>query len=128
MTDIYKVLESLNDEQKQDLLDALINSTKKKTQSVPSKTNVVNENFKMIQDDNLSKGRSPVRFKKNSWQDNGEYKDDEDLKTPRYNPTPRNREKSKKVEVECHVCGKTFYEDPRYIYGEYLRCSKCGRR
>lgn len=74
------------------------------------------------------KGKETVKFKKNSWQDTGEDRENDDLKTPRYEPTPRSREKSKKVEVECHICGKTFFEDPRYIYGEFLRCSKCGRR
>lgn len=72
--------------------------------------------------------KEQVKFRKNTWQDNGEDRYNDDLKTPKFEPTPRNREKSKKIEVECHVCGKTFFEDPRYIYGEYLRCSKCGRR
>jgi hypothetical protein len=128
MTDISKVLESLTEEQRQELLKALINSTPNKSEKPTSKTTVVNEDFRVVKDASLNSGRNPVKFKNNTWQDSGEYKDDDDLKTPKYNPTPRNRERSKKIEVECHVCGKTFLEDPRYVYGEYLRCSKCGRR
>jgi len=84
------------------------------------------ENFTTIKQER--RGREPVKAKKNTWEDHGEFRDDENLRMPKVDPSPRSREKSKKVEVECHVCGKTFFEDPRYIYGEYMRCSRCGRK
>lgn len=134
---ILKALEALTPEQKLQLIAALqpkeevAKAVKKpaprKKKEVAVKSEKKDETFTTIKQD-LNGGKVPVKFKKNSWKDNGEFRDDEDLKTPKYEPAPRNRERSKKVEVECHVCGKTFFEDPRYIYGEFLRCSKCCRR
>lgn len=145
MTDINKMFETfinnLTEEQKSTLIQTMTVLSQPKTQETekmsevlenviepPKKVVSSSNDFTMIKDNNVSKGKTQVKFKKNSWQDTGEFRDEEDLKTPKYSPTPRNREKAKKIEVECHVCGKTFFEDPKYVYGEYLRCSKCGRR
>ena len=48
-----------------------------------------------------------------------------DWETPNFERTPRRRPPHKKTEVECHVCGKTFKEDPKYVHGEYYRCNRC---
>lgn len=145
MTDIQKMLEALvnnlTEEQKNSFIASMSTLSQPKTKETekmlevlenvlePPKRAVSSSNdFTMIKDNNVSKGKTQVKFKKNSWQDTGEFRDEEDSKTPKYSPTPRNRERAKKIEVECHVCGKTFFEDPKYVYGEYLRCSKCGRR
>lgn len=123
-------INGLSPEQIDKLKEALNANSSKPTPKIeikqlPNKT-YVNENFTTIKQ--TGRGKEPVKAKKNTWTDNGEFRDDENLKMPKFDPSPRSREKSKKVEVECHVCGKTFFEDPRYIYGEFLRCSRCGRK
>jgi hypothetical protein len=126
-------INSLNDEQKQAMMTAfgvdknLLNPQPqevKQKESPPQR--VVGEDFKVIRDDNFSKGKIPVKAKKNEWHD--DYQEHRDVHTPKTDRTPRNREKSKKVETECYVCGKTFYVDPRYVYGEYQRCNRCTGR
>lgn len=72
-----------------------------------------------------NKRREPVKARKNEWVDNGELRD---IETPNFEKTPRNRGSHKKVDVECSVCGRTFKSDPKYIYGEYHRCSRCTGR
>lgn len=123
-------INGLSPEQIDKLKEALNANSSKPTQKteikqLPNKP-YVNENFTTIKQ--IGRGKEPVKAKKNTWTDNGEFRDDENLKMPKFDPSPRSREKAKKVEVECHVCGKTFFEDPRYIYGEFLRCSRCGRK
>jgi formylmethanofuran dehydrogenase subunit E len=127
----------LNDEQKQALLKALVGdsptiasvpkevkkeSTKKIQSSTPPAS--VNEDFTVFkQDSNFNTRRKEaVRARKNEWKDTGESRD---IETPQFERTPRRREPYKKVEVECHVCGKLFKEDPKTIHGEYYRCNRC---
>lgn len=126
----------LNDEQKQALLKALVGDSPT-VASVPQEvkqesikhiqsstpTASVKEDFTMHrQDDNNVRRKEPVRARKNEWQDTGEFRD---IETPQFDRTPRRRPPHKKVEVECHVCGKTFKEDPKYVHGEYYRCNRC---
>jgi hypothetical protein len=130
----------LNDEQKQALLKALIGdsptvssvpeevkkeSIKKIQPSTPPVS--VNEDFTMFKQDSNSNTRrkEAVRARKNEWVDTGEF---HDIETPKGERTPRKRPPHKKAEVECHVCGKTFKEDSRYIHGEYYRCNRCTGR
>jgi len=88
----------------------------------------VGENFKVTRT-MKERGDRKVRGKKNRWVDTGSnHGDDRDLETPDYKPTPRNRQKPNKMEVECHICGKTFHADPKFVYGEYHRCHKCTGR
>lgn len=125
-------IKSLSDEQKQMLLSSLQTQNvedkpkpKMEAKATPSKKQegiTVTENFFVKRENEESRGRSPVRARKNQWQDEGEFRD---VETPKGDRTPRNREKSKKVEVECHVCGRTFQVDPRYVYGDYQRCNRC---
>lgn len=122
----------LTPEQIQKLKEAL-NSAENKTIEIiyekPEKENSKSNSVEVFTTIKASgRGKEPVKAKKNTWTDNGEFRDDENLKMPKFDPSPRSREKAKKVEVECHVCGKTFFEDPRYIYGEFMRCSRCGRK
>lgn len=128
---------TLSDEQKQALMQSLMQPAQEEQKpkrkprtktSKPAEKTKTKEDF--ITTSIKTKGaKEPVKFKRNEWYDTGENeKPEEELRTPKYTPKARDREKSKKVEVECHVCGKTFYEDPRYIYGEFLRCSRCASR
>lgn len=79
---------------------------------------------------NLTNRKTEVRAKQNKWRDNGEARD------PNFNPedferigrTPRTRQAPKKMELECHVCGKTFSVDKNLVYGEYVRCNRCTGR
>lgn len=128
----------LNDNQKKALLKALLDNsptldvvpkevqkeTKKIIQSSLPPTASVKEDFTMHrQDDNSNiRRKEAVRARRNDWQDNGEFRD---IETPQFERTPRKRQPHKKVEVECHVCGKMFKEDPRYVHGDYYRCNRC---
>ena len=67
-------------------------------------------------------GRTKVKAGKNEWVDSGEFKD---VETPDGERTPRLRKKPKKTTVECHICGKEFKADPRYLSGVYHRCNRC---
>jgi len=131
MSNFDDFLDTLSDEQKQMLWESLQAkrveerpTPKVEAKTLPSKRQsvIVNENFFVTRQGEESRGKSPVRARKNQWQDEGEFRD---VETPKGDRTPRNREKSKKVEVECHVCGRAFQVDPRYIYGDYQRCNRC---
>lgn len=129
----------LNDDQKQALLKALMGdspavanvpvevkqeSIKKIQSSTPTAS--VTEDFKMFRQDGSSSSnqrrKEPVKARKNEWKDTGEFKE---VETPQFERTPRRRPPHKRVEVECHVCGKTFKEDPKFVHGEYYRCNRC---
>jgi formylmethanofuran dehydrogenase subunit E len=127
----------LNDEQKQALLKALVGNSptvasvpeevkKESIEKIQSSTlpASVNEDFTMFKQDSNSNTRrkEAVRARKNEWKDTGEFKD---VETPQFERTPRRRQPHKKVEVECHVCGKSFKEDPKFVHGEYYRCNRC---
>jgi|MDSZ01.3.fsa_nt_gb DNA-directed RNA polymerase subunit RPC12/RpoP len=139
--DIVKtLLESLSDEQKAQLVQGLLGSvqkdepvSKKNEEVVPSESEETvsseskedQNDFTMHKNNSKPKGRrEPVKFKKNAWQDDGlEFSD---MDTPKIKRTPRNRKKSQKVSVECHVCGKEFQVNANLVYGEYHRCNRCG--
>lgn len=135
MSNFDAFLSSLSEEQKQKLVEALVNNSspkatedkpaQKKQSSSPSAT--VDENFIVKKADNTSNNRrkEPVRGRENRWKDEGEFRD---IETPNFERTPRRREPSKKVDLECHICGKTFKQDSRYVYGEFPRCNKCTGR
>lgn len=126
-----ELVNSLNNEQKQALMSAL-SGAEQKTIQQQKKTNVTNisENFIVNRELRERNGRSPVRAKKNLWQDNGENRDI-DFDPERYEKmgkTARNRKKPQKVEVECSVCGRAFMIDEQHVFGEYHRCNRCVRR
>jgi hypothetical protein len=129
MSDFEAFLSSLTDEQKQKLLDALSSDSKKQasnTAKPSTKSVVVDDNFMVKKtDDNNNRRKEPVRARRNDWVDEGEFRD---IETPKVERTPRNRQQSKKVDVDCSVCGRSFKEDPKFIYGEYHRCSRCTGR
>ncbi|NDG28585.1 hypothetical protein EB118_00580 [bacterium] len=123
---------TLNDDQKRALLKAL-NENSPTIQSVPKEVNeqtkkAINQNFITESKPNIQnhKRREPVKARKNEWEDTGELRD---ITTPEYERTPRRRPQQNKTEVECHVCGKSFKLDQRFVYGEYHRCNRCiGRK
>jgi DNA-directed RNA polymerase subunit RPC12/RpoP len=126
------LLKNLTDEQKQALLEQLMASLSEPKQEEvaveePEETTDDKNDFTMHKSNSKPKGRrEPVKFKKNAWQDDGlEFSD---METPKVKRTPRNRKKSQKVSVECHVCGKEFQVNSNLVYGEYHRCNRCGGR
>ena len=130
--DIVKsLLESLTPEQKQDLIDKILNSNVKGSEPEPQQEDVsVTEDFKVVNNSKLeSKRKQPVKYKKNTWSDTGEFRDDEvDYAKFEKTKTPRRRGKPQKKEVECHVCGKPFSMNANLIHGEYIRCNRCTGR
>lgn len=125
----------LSDEQKQALLKALTSNSPTvnavpeevreesiKTIQSSTPTASVKEDFIMNKQISSVRRKEPVRGRKNNWEDTGE---DRHIETPYFERSPRKREPYKKVEVECHICGKTFKEDPKCLGGEYYRCNRC---
>ena len=125
---IDKLLSSMTEEQKKELMNALeeqseIESTKNKE---PDPKNV-GENFMVKNREQDNRGRTQVKAGKNTWQDTGEFKDEEYDEDGRQK-TPRRRSAPDKVEMSCHVCGRDFKIDPKMVYGEFVRCNRCTGR
>tara|TARA_Y100001938_G_C8094316_1_gene437114 strand:+ start:3653 stop:4087 length:435 start_codon:yes stop_codon:yes gene_type:complete len=139
---VQKLLESLTPEQKDQLVQGLLNSNVKgdvpqldeksfEEKQTPKSRSNVNEDFTVERGkDVLEKRKTAVRAKRNQWTDNGEDRDmDFDpQKFERMGRTSRNRGKAKKKTLECHVCGKTFSINANLVHGEYIRCNKCTGR
>lgn len=119
-------VDTLNDEQKKALLEALSKNDKIDTSNVDTevaKPVTTNEDFVMNKNQNISgKRKEPVKAKQNQWVDTGEFKD---ITTPEIARTPRNRQSPKKVKTKCYVCGKGFEADSRFVFGEFHRCDRC---
>ena len=138
--DIVKtLLESLTQEQKDELVQSLLNSNvksddpqttrhDKEEKKKETPTTRVKEDFTVV-NNNLEQRKSVVKARKNNWVDEGEFRDDEvDYEKFEKMKTPRRRGKPKKKQVECHVCGKTFAINESLIYGEFVRCNRCTGR
>lgn len=143
---------SLSDEQKQKLMEGLMEASERppvkvKTRDLPSRKSKledqeqeetvsskprsnVTEDFRVVQNEQLEKRKSPVRARKNQWVDEGEDRDPEfdPDKFERMGKTARNRSKTKKRTLECHICGRSFSVNPAYVYGENVRCNRCTGR
>jgi DNA-directed RNA polymerase subunit RPC12/RpoP len=135
--DIVKaLLNSLTPEQKNDLVQSLLNSNVKSDEVTPQDKEVsqesnVKEDFTVTRsEDFLEKRKTVVRARKNQWIDDGEDRDPDfdPAKFERMGRTSRNRGKAKKKTIECHVCGKTFSINASLVHGEYIRCNKCTGR
>ena len=132
-------LKSLSPEQKQKMIQMLMDDTLEESEltvssssdddsdnhSDPPENKVaarVNDDFTVSRKEQQN-GRQAVRARKNRWVDDGiEHMD---IETPNVKRTARNRSKPGKKRVECHVCGKTFSINPALAFGEYHRCNKC---
>ena len=133
--DIAKFIESLNVEQKEafekvfktigNSMGVEIKQEEVEVEEPNQTTENDKDDFTMHKNNAKPKGRREVvKFKKNTWQDDGtEFTD---METPKVKRTPRNRKKANIVDVECHVCGKTFKMNSNLVYGEYQRCNRCG--
>ena len=126
--------EILTPEQKEEFLNLMSNSKVEDdkpndTDATSQNRTTVGEDFIVSNNDKLEKRKEVVRARKNSWVDNGEFRD-EDVDYEKFEKmkTPRRRGSPKKKEVECHVCGKTFTVNESIAFGEYLRCNRCTGR
>lgn len=121
--DIDKIIRGLSKEEKDKLVKALTDSGDVDQKDDDDSEVYVDDTFTVKNRTTpKSQGRSQVRGGKNKWVDEGENKN---IETPDFEKTPRRRSAANKVKVECHVCGKSFKSDPRYLYGEFHRCNKC---
>jgi len=127
-------VDTLNEEQRKALLEALSGKDSVSSQIVPEKVNRPTKkhlksdfiaNTKAESQISNNKRREPVRGRENRWEDTGEFRD---VETPEVERTPRRRSPPRKIDVECVSCGKSFKVDSRFVYGEYYRCNKCGSK
>ena len=134
---VKALLESLTPEQKSNLIDQLLSSNAKSDAperqedvAPPEPQSNITEDFKVIKQNDLDQRKTPVRGRKNQWVDTGEDRDPDfdPEKFERMGKTARNRGRAKKVQVECHVCGKNFHINENLIYGEFTRCNRCTGR
>jgi hypothetical protein len=144
---VKALLNTMTAEQKSELLNKLMDSLtppsqdqqaepiqqtepkQEETVSSQLRSNVT-EDFRVVQNSDLDKRKTPVRAKKNQWVDNGEDRDPEfnPEKFERMGKAARNRDKIKKRTIECHVCGRSFQVNPSLVHGEYVRCNRCTGR
>ena len=136
--DIVKaLLDSLTQDQKEDLIKGIMNSNVKESESSEVKNkeetlssdhhSQVNEDFTVIRNENFNQRSTPVSARKNKWVDTGEDRDPDfdPKKFERIGKTARTRGQAKKVHVDCHVCGRGFQISESLIYGEFTRCNRC---
>ena len=106
------LLKNLTAEQKQALLDQLMSSLSESTSEEPEETeqnvpaNNINEDFRVTKSKTqLERGRTPVRARKNRWEDTGEFQlEGEEEWSNNRKRASRSRPKAKKVELE--LCTK----------------------
>lgn len=133
---VKKLLESLTPEQKNELVQGLLNSNVKSDEVPPqgeeaSQESEVKEDFTVSRSqDFLEKRKSAVKARNNQWVDEGEDRDPDfdPIKFEKMGRASRGRGKAKKKTIECHVCGKTFSINASLVHGEYIRCNKCTGR
>lgn len=126
-------VKTLSEEQKKALMEALSDKDNLILSHLPDESKeqtiqAIKDSNNFIVDPNKTSNnrrKEPVKARKNEWVDTGEFRD---IETPYGERTPRNRKPSKKMDVECSVCGRSFKTDPKYVYGEYHRCSRCTGR
>ena len=151
---VKALLNTMTAEQKSELLNKLMDSLTSSNEDQPTKRSDlptkksrledqeqeetvsskpqsnVTEDFRVVQNEQLDKRKTPVRARKNEWVDTGEDRDPDfnPEKYERMGKTARNRGKVKKRTIECHVCGRSFQVNPSLVHGEYVRCNRCTGR
>lgn len=139
MKEFEDFIESLTDKQRQQLSKVLnskdqkastdndtdkppITSTTKKVSPEIDTEQSFRVDNKAIVSTQTTRRKEAVKAKKNEWSDTGEFKN---IHTPDVDRSPRRKEPPKKIDLECHVCGRVYKEDPRFVYGEFYRCNRC---
>lgn len=67
--------------------------------------------------------REPIEVGENQFIDDGV--EAMDVTTPDTPRTPRRRPAATTVDVDCHVCKKSFSVNPALVHGEFYRCDNC---
>ena len=135
---VKALLESLSEEQKEKLIKEVLNNSVTKGEAPPTNEDEtsqesvtkVNQDFTVIRNNELSRGKTPVKARRNKWVDEGEDRDPDfdPERFERMGKSARNRGQTKKRHVECHICGRGFHMNESLIYGEYIRCNRCTGR
>jgi len=132
--DILKALfESLSPEEKQEILSQLLD--KNPLEDIPAhpkavidkpktRGSAVNEDFSVTPPGDQRGHRTPVKAKSNQWTDEGENRD-ENFDPTKYEKVARSRPAPDVVEVECHVCKKSFIAHGSTLFGSFPRCGRC---
>ena len=129
-------VDTLNEEQKKALLDALTSKeVDTNVQPEPKEEDFIRKNTVGIEEFTMNtakssalkanKRREPVKARENLWKDSGEHKN---IKTPKTKRTPRTRPSPVKKDVVCSVCGKKEKINSNFVYGEFYRCNECIKR
>jgi len=140
---VAQLLATLTAEQKQDLLDKIMNKMSEDPQSPTVKEDAPKPAYKRnppseeAKDPNLfvMKGeppktkRQPVTDGKrfNTFQDNGKEHKDNANTTPTVELTERRRPSFKKVEQTCSRCSKSVEVHPQHVR-DFFVCDSCLRR
>ncbi len=132
---VNKLLESLSDEQKAELIDKVLNLNVKsdKTSAKQEETKspeqeredglfIMNQGSGQVNKIPVTEGR---RF--NKFRDDGTEHKDENNITPEAPLTERRRPKFKKVSQFCERCKATFEVHPQFAR-DFFVCDKCLRR
>lgn len=128
---LNKLMDSLTPPSQDQQTEPIQQTEPKQEEAVSSQPRSnITEDFRVVQNEQLDKRKSPVRAKKNQWVDSGEDRDPDfdPSKYERMGKTARNRGKAKKRTIECHVCGRSFQVNPALVHGEYIRCNRCTGR
>ena len=67
--------------------------------------------------------REPIEVGENQFIDDGV--EAMDVTTPDTPRTPRTRPAATTVDIDCHVCKKSFSVNPALVHGEFYRCDNC---
>ena len=119
--DFEDFLGSLTDKELSTLGEFLAEKAEKEKLKEKTDPKAVSEDF-VVSRDPAKKSRSPVQARENTWSDTGET---QEIETPEFEKTPRNRPKPKLKTINCHVCGKSVEISPTLVYGEFYRCDSC---
>jgi hypothetical protein len=123
---MQEFINMLTDEQKKAFIKMMSESMEETAPETKNEPVKKTENQPFITDSKPKvsgqKRREPVRAKENQWEDTGEHRN---VITPEVSITPRNRKPPSQTSANCHVCGKSFKVDKRFVYGEFYRCDRC---
>ncbi len=132
---VNRLIESLSDEQKAELIDKILNlnvksddsSVKQEEAKSPEQERedglfVMNKGSGQVNKIPVTEGK---RF--NKFRDDGTEHQDENNRTPEAPLTERRRPKFKKVSQFCERCKTTFEVHPQFAR-DFFVCDKCLRR
>ena len=125
---VSKLLESLSDEQKSELIQTILNSNVKSDEPPAEGEReeglfVMNKGSGQV--DNKTPATGGNRF--NKFRDDGDEHRDEQNETPSASLTERRRSKFKKVEQICQRCKTTLEIHPQFAR-DFFVCDQCLKR